>query len=303
MVSLSDRSSTPSAGAEPVGVEIHARNVEFDWDDVPLEWIPGEPVASDIVSSVLHAVLPEGERWFCEVYTEALPYVKDEDLARTMRGFIGQEAMHAESHDRALAEYLERCGIDTAPMARQAEYIFRKILAPRRYRSDRAQYNDMVQRLWLIAGIEHYTAILGVFALNNDWDRYYVHPVMADICRWHGAEEVEHRSVAHDVANYFDPSYLHRVRAMLTVVFFLGLTLHRSSGFLLRKDPNFSYSYPRLWWEYLKASHKNLLPKIRHVIKYTLLYFKPSFDPASIGSTAQAVAYLATSPAARAAQA
>ncbi|MFD9826421.1 metal-dependent hydrolase [Tsukamurella tyrosinosolvens] len=303
MVSLSNKAGAKAQAAEPVGVEIHARNVEFDWENVPLEWIPGQPVASDIVSSILHVILPEGERWFCEVYTEALPYVKDEDLARTMRGFIGQEAMHAESHDRALSEYLERCGIDTAPLARQMEYTFRKILAPRRYHSDRAQYNDMVQRLWLIAGIEHYTAVLGVFALNNSWDAYDVNPVMADICRWHGAEEVEHRSVAHDVANYFDPGYLHRVRAMLTIVFFLGLTLHRSSGYMLRTDPHFSYSYPRLWWEYLKASHKGLLPKIRSVIKYTLLYFKPSFDPASIGSTAQAVAYLATSPAARAAEA
>jgi predicted metal-dependent hydrolase len=284
---------------EPAGVEIHARNVTFDWSNTPLEWIPGEPVASDIVSSILHSVLPEGERWFCEVYNEALPYVKDDDLARTMRGFIGQEAMHAESHDIALSEYLERCGIDTGPLARQFEYIFRKTLAPRKYHSDRAQYNDMVQRLWLIAGIEHYTAILGVFALNNAWDEYNVDPTMADICRWHGAEEVEHRSVAHDVANYFDPSYLHRIRAMLTIVVFLGLALHRTAGYMLRKDPAYRYSYLRLWWEYLKGSHKNILPKIRHVIKFTLIYFKPNFDPASIGSTAQAVAYLATSPAAR----
>jgi predicted metal-dependent hydrolase len=294
-------SRTTAQQHEPAEVEIHARNVEFDWENVPLEWIPGEPVASDIISSILHSVLPEGERWFCEVYTEALPYVKDENLARTMRGFIGQEAMHAESHDRALSEYLQRCGIDTQPVARQFEYIFRKILAPRTYHSDRAQYNDMVQRLWLIAAVEHYTAILGVFALNNAWDDYNVDPTMADICRWHGAEEVEHRSVAHDVANYFDPSYFHRCRAMIVGIVFLILALHRTSGYMLRKDPNFSYSYPRLWWEYLKGSHKNILPKLRDVVKFTLIYFKPSFDPASIGSTAQAVAYLAKSPAARAA--
>ncbi|SUP12869.1 Predicted metal-dependent hydrolase [Tsukamurella pulmonis] len=60
MVSLHGKASTTQAATEPVGVEIHARNVEFDWENVPLEWIPGEPVASDIVSSILHVILPEG---------------------------------------------------------------------------------------------------------------------------------------------------------------------------------------------------------------------------------------------------
>ncbi|MFC7754376.1 metal-dependent hydrolase [Tsukamurella soli] len=291
-----------TAQHEPAGVEIHARNVKFDWSNTPLEWIPGQPVASDIIS-ILHLILPEGERWFCEVYNEALPFVKDEDLARTMRGFIGQEAMHAESHDKAVGEFLEARGLDTAPILRQFEYIFRKMLAPRSQHSDKAKYNDMVQRLWLIAAVEHYTAILGVFALNNAWDEYGVDPTMADICRWHGAEEVEHRSVAHDVATYFDPSYLHRCRAMIIGVVFLVLALHRCAGFMVRSDSTYDYSYPRLWWEFLKGSHRNILPKLRMVVKFTLIYFKPSFDPASIGSTAQAVAYLATSPAARAAEA
>lgn len=84
----------------------------------PLHWIKGEPVASDIVC-ILHVLLPEGERWFCKVFNEALPYVKDEDLARAMRGFIGQEAIHAEAHDKAVTEFLEARGVDTGPALRQ----------------------------------------------------------------------------------------------------------------------------------------------------------------------------------------
>ncbi|HEX7322634.1 MAG TPA: metal-dependent hydrolase [Mycobacterium sp.] len=287
---------------EPAGVEIHARNVTFDWSATPLHWIKGEPVASDM-TCILHLILPEGERWFCEVFNEALPYVKDEDLARTMRGFIGQEAMHAESHDKAVTEFLEARGIDTAPALRQFEYFFRRLLAPRTQRRARTRYNDMVQRLWLIAAIEHYTAIFGDFVLNCAWDDYEVDPTMADICRWHGAEEIEHRSVAHDVANYFRPSYLHRCSAMgITVVYFM-FVLHRAVRFMCAADPTVNYSYPRLWREYLRASRRNILPQLRKVVKYTLVYFKPSFDPASLGSTAQAVAYLAASPAARRAQA
>ena len=40
---------------------------------------------------------------------------------------------------------------------------------------------------------------------------------------------------------------------------------------------------------------------MRNLIWFTLLYFNPSFHPDSIGSTDQARAYLATSPAIRAA--
>lgn len=289
-------------GYEPAGVEIAARNVKFDWSQTPLHWIQGEPVASD-VTCILHLLLPEGERWFCEVFTEALPYVKDEDLARTMRGFMGQEAMHAESHDKAVTEFLEARGIDTAPALRQFEYFFRRLLAPRTQRRARTKYNDMVQRLWLIAAIEHYTAILGDFVLNCAWDDYDIDPTMADICRWHGAEEIEHRSVAHDVATYFDPGYLHRCRAMTIALVGLVLVIHRAIGFMCASDPAVDYSYPRLWREYLRGSRRNILPQLRQVAKFTLVYFKPSFDPASIGSTAQAVAYLASSPAARKASA
>ncbi|OHU99636.1 metal-dependent hydrolase, partial [Mycobacterium talmoniae] len=272
---------------EPAGVEIHARNVAFDWSHTPLHWIAGEPVASDM-TCILHLILPEGERWFCEVFTEALPYVKDEDLARTMRGFIGQEAMHAVSHDKAVTEFLEARGIDTAPALRQFEYFFRRLLAPRTQRFARTRYNDMVQRLWLIAAIEHYTAIFGDFVLNSAWDDYEVDPTMADICRWHGAEEIEHRSVAHDVANYFHRSYLHRCRAMAVTLVYLMFVIHRAVRFMCAADPTVNYSYPRLWREYLRASRRNILPQLRQVVRYTLVYFKPSFDPASLGSTAQA---------------
>ncbi|WP_248489207.1 metal-dependent hydrolase [Tsukamurella sp. PLM1] len=280
-------------------LELHARDVTFDWSATPLEWITGEPFASMGIAGVLHLVLPEGERWFCEAFTEALPSIKDEELARTVRGFIGQEAMHAASHDTAVTEYLERQGVDTGPFVRQMEFAFRHMLGPRTYRSNKARYNDMVERLWLIAAIEHYTAILGVFVLNSRWDEFEIDPAMADICRWHGAEEVEHRSVAHDVAMYFDPSYLHRCRAMLTVVFFMLTFFPRAARFVERASTGRRMHLPRFLWEYMRAGRKGLVPPIRSVVWFTLLYFDPRFDPETIGSTDQAVAYLASSPAVR----
>ena len=86
--------------------------------------------------SLLNIVLPAAERWFVATYNEALPLVKDPKLAEDMRGFIGQEATHADVHEQVLHEYMDANGVDVAPDARtQIEYVFEKMLAPSDVRS------------------------------------------------------------------------------------------------------------------------------------------------------------------------
>jgi predicted metal-dependent hydrolase len=52
----------------------------------------------------------------------------------------------------------------------------------------------------------------------------------------------------------------------------------------------------------MRDSRLGLLPKYRKLFgSNTAMYFRPGFSPEEMGSTAQAVAYLASSPAARAA--
>jgi uncharacterized protein len=89
---------------DPGPVQIQARKVHFDVAEIGLHWIPGHPVASNVVS-LLNVVLPAAERWFVNTFNEALPLVKDPKLADDMRGFIGQEATHADVHEQVLHEY------------------------------------------------------------------------------------------------------------------------------------------------------------------------------------------------------
>ncbi len=100
---------------DPGPVQIQARKVHFDVADSPLHWIPGHPVASHVVSG-LNIVLPAGERWFVATLNEALPLVKDSKLADDIRGFIGQEATHADVHDEALRTYMFKIGVDPTPI-------------------------------------------------------------------------------------------------------------------------------------------------------------------------------------------
>ena len=42
-------------------------------------------------------------------------------------------------------------------------------------------------------------------------------PVMLDLLRWHGAEEVEHRSVAFELFQHVSGSYVRRVETMVPI--------------------------------------------------------------------------------------
>ncbi|MUM35469.1 metal-dependent hydrolase, partial [Mycolicibacterium sp. CBMA 361] len=143
---------------DPGPVQIQARNVQFTTADKPMSWIPGHPVSSHLVN-LLNIMLPAGERWFVEVFNEALPLIKDPKLAEDVRGFIGQEAMHAEAHDTVMHDYMIDSGLDVAPLLDQVEFVFGKVLAPTKTTSPRRRMNHLIERLWLIAAIEHFTAV------------------------------------------------------------------------------------------------------------------------------------------------
>jgi uncharacterized protein len=286
---------------DPGPVQIQARKVHFDVSDVPLQWIPGHPVASNF-ASLLNIVLPPIERWFVAVFNEALPLVNDPRLAEDMRGFIGQEATHADVHDHVLHDLMVARGIDPKPLLEQVDFIFSRTLAPSTSPDPKRRLSHLCDRLWLIAAIEHYTAVLGDFVLNCRWEDYGADPTIADLFRWHGSEEVEHRNVAHDVAAYFHNSYPDRIRSMLMAVTMVFVFFQRGTWYLMKADPDVDIS----WWKMqrLRArdSKYGLLPTFRKLFgSNTFMYFRPGFSPEEMGSTAQAVAYLARSPAARAA--
>ncbi|WP_067471818.1 metal-dependent hydrolase [Nocardia amamiensis] len=284
---------------DPGPVALHARNVRFDWAGTPLRWMPAEPIASHLINS-LNLLLPEGERMFCAAYAEALPSVRDDRLREAMLGFIGQESMHAETHDKVLHEVLAAHGIDPEPYLRQAEYLFRRTLGPRDV-DGVVSRQVLIERLAFIACLEHFFAYLGDWVLNADLERFDADPRMADLFRWHGAEEVEHRHVAHDVAVYFGAGYLRRA-GLMTLVFPIFLTLVlRGTKFLIHQDPELPrLGYPRLLARVFGAMWRGALPGVPSLLRSALSTFKPGYTPDSVGSTAQAVAYLAKSPAAQA---
>jgi predicted metal-dependent hydrolase len=264
--------------------------------------VPNEPLVTH-TCNVLHLLLPAGERWFIDVFAQAIPLIQDDKLREQVMGFIGQEAIHARSHQSVLDHWKAR-GIDTDPYVQQVDWMFRKALGDRDL-SGKHREEWLIERLAIIAAIEHITAMLGNWALNSPaLDAAGADPTMLDLLRWHGAEEVEHRAVAFDLFSHLDGRYLRRVRGMMVTWPVMLWLWARGVVFLMRTDPELNGRRKKARWRYyFRASRRHLLPPANELVRGVLKYSWPGYHPWKEFSTSQAVAYLATSPAATAAAA
>lgn len=284
---------------------ITPRRVSFDWHETKLHWIPGEPTATHVIN-VLHLLLPAGERWFVKVFKEALPLVRDDELLADVKGFMGQEATHSVQHSYVL-DHLASQGLDTAPYTQRIDFLFEYLLGEKPSFAAPVPTQEWLRfRLAVIAAIEQFTAVLGNWVLHAEGlDRAAPDPVMLDLLRWHGAEEVEHRSVAFDMYQHTGgegpPRYVRRVAAMgVTAPVLLYLWVWGAS-YLMRHDPLLAGGPRYSLRGHNDAVRKGLLPEWRELAAALPRYFKRSYHPSQEGSLRKAVEYLASSPAARAA--
>jgi uncharacterized protein len=276
---------------------IRARRPRFDLSETPLHWVPDDPVATHMMN-VLHIMLPPGERWFCDVYREALPLITDEELREDVKGFMGQEATHARAHEVG-REQLARFGIGTDRAMARAEWMRVHLGGPQplgRTLPRPLRRPWLVTRLSAIAAVEHFTAVLGEWILNDsqELDAVGADPSMLDLMRWHGAEEVEHRSVAFDVYQHVSGNYLRRLVSMvftvigLTIGFIIGGTLLLSADTTTKKRFTFR--------AFRRASRAGHLPPYSYALKAVPTYLRRDYHPSHEGSTQVALEYLGRSP-------
>jgi uncharacterized protein len=293
--------SSPLDNYAPEEVALRPRDARFSWENTPLHWMSGDPYGSHAVTA-LNLFLPVAERWFTKLLTDALDYVRDERLREQILGFIGQEAIHARTHDEVLVQFVRERGIDPTPFLDQLEWVAGQ------YELRMAQISDPdLKRKALASGAhalsaaEHFTGVLGHWSLNNNWDNIGVDPMMADLMRWHGAEEVEHRHVSYNVAKYFGMDYFAQAAAGLLVsVVFFAMVL-RGLKFLVHEDPALpNMGYARLMWRMRASGKRGSIPTVPYLVRSGLKLLRRDYSPVDEGSTAQAVAYLSASPAARA---
>ena len=145
-----------------------------------------------------------------------LPLIKDDQLRLDVQGFIGQEAVHSQAHSKVLAHFAAP-GRRPDPVHRPDQVAVRQAAGATaaggacadstagcssRFRSCRR--SSTTPPFWASGcSTRRPTTPIGT------------DPVMLDMLRWHGAEEVEHKAVAFDTMKHLRAGYWRQVRAQL----------------------------------------------------------------------------------------
>ncbi|SIL80576.1 FF domain-containing protein [Mycobacteroides abscessus subsp. abscessus] len=278
---------------------LRPRDVKFDWTDSGVYLLPGEPYASHWTSA-MHHFFAAGEPIMADAVRRAGEQITDPDLREAAFAFAAQEMTHARSHDSAQWGVLDAHGIDPRPLTRQADYaaeLFERIVGST---VGAAGHRLLVLTLAACGGLEMFATAIGNWFLNTDLERFGPDPAMLDLWRWHSAEEVEHRHVVFSVGRYLGIGYLTRtVVGVGAAIGFVAL-MARGAKFLVHSDPSLpNLGYIGVLREYSRAAKRGALPSGSMLLGVIGRYIRPSHTPEHEGDTAQAVAYLATSPAAR----
>ncbi len=255
-MSLFSQFKTTKIGSS-ISYFIQPRKVKFEWQNTPIDWIPGQPFASYFINEI-NNILPAGELWFCRLYNKLLPQIRDEKLKHDVQAFIRQEAMHAQAHNSANTEYLSARHIDIQRNIELMNFLFNKLLADQPLGISIpkvASHQWDLFRLGIVATVEHMTCVLGKYALyNTEWQRLGADPNMLDLVKWHGAEEIEHRSVAFDLYRHLGGSYIARYYLSVAVIIgVIGLWVD-GAAHLLAQDPRFKSRQPAVYkpWIWLE---------------------------------------------------
>jgi uncharacterized protein len=286
--------------------DIKPRRVKFDWAATPLHWVPGDAFTTHVIN-VLHLLLPAGEKWFCDVYRQALPLVRNVQLREEVKGFIGQEAVHARAHSLVL-DHLAAQGLKTTGYTARIDWMFERLLGDHGLALAGGAGPRWLRRYWLVsrlamvAAIEHFTCLLGYWGISGSaaLDEAGADPVMLDLLRWHGAEEVEHRSVALDVYQELGGNYLWRVATLAGVAPVISGLWAFGTGYLFAHDPERGRGDRPSFRRYVRVSRRTgRLPRVGYLVRGGIRYLRPGFHPSQEASTEEALAYIDQSPAAR----
>ena len=247
------------------------RNLTFSSDrDVARHWHGGRRSVTSYFDG-LSLFFPAGERFFMASVRAHAKDVTDVRLARQVRAFCGQEAVHGREHRRYNAR-LRAEGYPTAEMEARVERLLAgvtRVTTPR-------------MRLAATCALEHFTALMAHMLLGDPRVLEGAHPAMAALWRWHAAEENEHKSVAFDVYRAAGGFYLERTAVMAAAsLVFWAKVLDHQVRFMHEDGTLFSVSEWRDLARFLLVEPGAM----RGVMRHYFAYYRPGFHPEDIDAT------------------
>jgi predicted metal-dependent hydrolase len=244
---------------------IEVRNVRFKTEkSVPKYWHP-KGRAVTIFFNNLSILFPEGERFFIHSVKHFAKVVKDPQLQKEVRAFMGQEAMHTREHE-GYNDMLEAQGYSAKEIERSVTALLNLVM---KYLPKRVQLSATV-------ALEHWTAVLANILLERPELVAGADSEMAELWRWHAAEETEHKAVAFDVYKAAGANYPERAVVQLIATFFFQLKILEQQARMMNDDGILFNS--KEWASLVAFLYLGKAPMLK-VYRGWLSYFRPGFHP------------------------
>ena len=243
-------------------------------------------------ANALSMSFPLGEQFFIESVQKGLALLpqepQHEDLRRTIKGFVGQEATHRHLHAR-FNQILADQGLVNHLQTR----IRNRIDYARSLSAKASAKSQALHELAVTAAYEHYTAVFGeqTLAIQNEPGDWFLNAEapLKTLWQWHASEESEHKCVAFDLYQALGGNHKGRIRWFWVVSFLFGLDVFRQTLNNLWHDRSlfslktwvegFQFMWGRrgLWW------------RCAHPVS---LYLRRDFHPERVGNSALATDWL-----------
>ena len=250
----------------PHGLEFGPRRKSFDIEAaLEGEWHSGSRFITAWFNA-MSLLFPLGEKFFIDSVVHFEDQVDDPQLKAEIASFRAQESTHRVQHQKYNELLCELRGYSLERFEKHERermaWAYRELSARRRLAGTVAN--------------EHLTAIMAHDLLSNDDVLEGANPHIAELWRWHGIEETEHKAVAFDVFLAVGGTVAERRQALLMNTFFFFKDTFRNLCIMLQHEG-------KLWNIREWASGLNYLlikpGMLRRVAGAWFSFFRKGFHP------------------------
>ena len=222
--------------------------------------------------TALSATFPAGERFFIDSMRSVRDQVTDEQLQEQISAFIGQEAMHSQTH----AQLNKALNAADYNLEAFHQYIINS--------TNSLRACSLRRQLGTTVAFEHFTAMISGYLLEHSALLQGLDENMQQLWLWHAVEEIEHKNVAFDVYQYVfaakdeQGSLAQRRRSMRSASRSFSLGWATMTLSLLWQDRQQSFSSSKQVKLLLADAAEIALMMMRLLPEY-LAFYKADFHP------------------------
>lgn len=210
----------------PEGLEFGPRRKQFDIEAaLASDWHGGSAFITAWFNA-MSLLFPLGEKFFIDSVVHFIDDIEDPRLLKEVAAFRAQESTHRVQHQKYNELLCRLRGYDLVRFEKNERermaWAYRELSAHRRLAGTVAN--------------EHLTAIMAHDMLSHNDVLIGADPAIAELWRWHGIEETEHKAVAFDVFAAAGGTVSQRRQALLLNSFFFMKDTMRNLCIMLQRQ-------------------------------------------------------------------